>query len=67
MIITRVSLTSGIERTLDLPITDAQWAAYEAGGLVQDTLVDCTPDQREFVLTGMTPEEWDYLTKEDEE
>jgi len=64
MIITRKSLFSGIERSLDLPITDAQWAAYEAGGLVQKTLTDCTPDQREFVLTGMTPDEWDGLFEE---
>ena len=59
MIITRRSLLSGIERTFDLPVTQDQIDSYKSGALVQDVFPHLDADQREFVMTGITPEEWD--------
>ena len=69
MKITRTSIFSGIERTLDLPITQEQLAEWEAGGLIQKVMPDLTTSQREFVMTGVTDEEWDneFGTEEDED
>ena len=49
---------TGIERTLDLPITEAQIAQWQAGGLIQNVMPELTADEREFVMTGVTAQEW---------
>jgi hypothetical protein len=58
MKITRTSMFSGIERTLDLPITEAQIAQWQAGGLIQNVMPELSADEREFVMTGVTAQEW---------
>ncbi len=60
MLITRKSMLTGIERTLDIPCTQEQLDAWNQGqGLIQRIMPDLTADQREFIMTGCTPEEWD--------
>ncbi len=58
MNITRISPLSGKVNTLDIPATLEQFAAYEAGALIQNAFPNLTPDEREFIKTGITPEEW---------
>jgi len=58
MKITRTSMFSGIERTLDLPITEAQLSEWKAGGLIQNVMPELSADEREFVMTGVTAQEW---------
>lgn len=62
MTITRTSQASGITRTLDLDVTEQQLAVYSEG---RTTLQDCFPhlssDDREFIKTGITSEEWEQL------
>ena len=58
MLITRKSLISGNINTMSLPITEEQYNAWEQGTLVQDAMPHLSPDEREFVMTGITPEEW---------
>lgn len=67
MLVTRKSVQSGVTRTLELPITQEQVDAFEAGTLVQDAFPHLTPDQREFFLTGITAEEWNELFPPEEE
>ena len=64
MQITRTSPVSGITRSLEIPCTEEQMAAYKDGALIQIAFPDLTADQREFILTGITEEEWDELFKE---
>lgn len=60
MLVTRRSIKSGIERTLDLPITEEQMQEWQLGKkLIQEAFPNLTADQREFLRTGMTAEEWD--------
>lgn len=62
MLITRTSMATGITRTLDLPVTEAQLAAFSATqGLIQDIFPQLSDSDREFILTGMTDEEWDEI------
>ena len=63
MEITRKSSVTGKRHTLDLPITDAQIAKYHNGALVQDAFPHLTADQREFIVSGATAEEWINLFK----
>ena len=37
------------------------------GGLIQDIMPDLSPDQREFLMTGMTPLEWTNMFGDDDE
>ena len=58
MLITRKSLISGNINTMSLPITEEQYNAWEQGTLVQVAMPHLSPDEREFIMTGITPEEW---------
>jgi hypothetical protein len=62
MLITRTSTLSGITRTLDLDVTPAQVELYNAGGvLIQNAFPQLPKEQREFIKTGITAEEWDEM------
>lgn len=62
MLITKVSMFSGKENTLDLPITADQLVAWERGDtLIQNAFPHLTADQREFLITGVTAEEWNAM------
>lgn len=65
MQITRKSTYSGVERTMDLPITQEQIDAWNNGMLIQRAFPHLTPDQREFLQSGMIQEEWDALFGDD--
>jgi hypothetical protein len=59
MKITRVSPLSGTVRVRDLDITQEQLDAWRQGALIETVMPLLSPDDREFVQTGITPEEWD--------
>ena len=67
MLITRKSMISGIERTLDIPATQEMFDRWAAGELLQDAFLGLTAGQREFIKTGITDEEWEGLFKEGDE
>lgn len=64
MEITRTSPVSGITRTMSLPVTQEQLNRVQAGGYVQNIFPNLSADEREFILTGITPDEWDELFPE---
>jgi hypothetical protein len=55
MLVTRTCLFTGHTNTLDLPISEVQLAAYEAGVNVQHAFPQLDDDQREFILNGILP------------
>jgi hypothetical protein len=58
---------TGKENTMDLPITDAQIGAWQAGLLIQLAMPELTPAQREFVKSGYIESDWAVLTQEDDD
>ena len=65
MKVTRTSSYSGVTRTLDLPITSEGLMRWEAGvTLIQNEFPHLSPDQREFIMSGITKEEWDEIFSE---
>lgn len=59
MLIMRISPLTGEVHEMDLDITPEQLDTYEKFGvLLQDAFPNLTPAQREFIKTGITPEEW---------
>ena len=69
MLITRISALTGKEHTLDVPCTQEQLDAYNTGIHIQRAMPLVHPNYREFIMTGITPEEWDaeFKTEDDEE
>jgi hypothetical protein len=62
MLVTRVSSLSGITRTMDLNVTQEQLNRYELGlGLLQNIFPDLPKEEREFIKTGITPQEWEEI------
>lgn len=69
MLIRKRSPYSGKNHEMDIDITKEQWQAFlnDELGLIQDAFPHLSADEREFLLTGITPEEWDELYKEVED
>ena len=67
MIITKTSMISGKTHSMDLPITQEQLDAFSRGELVQRAFPNLSAEQREFLLTGITPQEWHDVFGVDEE
>ena len=65
MMVTRTSIFSGKERTMEFPLYPEQIYAWKSGRLIQEVMPGLTDDQREFLLTGATPEEWEALKEEE--
>lgn len=63
MLITRTSPLTGKDNTMDLPITEEQWAEWNSPNrrVIQKVFPNLHPDQREFLLTGYTPEDWNEM------
>jgi len=58
MKITKQSILSGKMNTMELDITDEQLAKYNNGALAQNAFPNLNGDEREFLISGITPKEW---------
>jgi len=59
MPVTRTSMITGITHTRDLPVTQEQIDLWQNGeAKIQEAMPHLSPPDREFVKTGITPEEW---------
>ncbi|WP_299821700.1 hypothetical protein [uncultured Jannaschia sp.] len=58
MKITRIFRLTGVEHTREIDLTPAQLAAWDGGELIQDAAPHLSDADREFVMTGITAEEW---------
>ena len=56
--ITRTSPFSGLTRTIHMSVTLEQLQAWAGGVLIQEAMPQLSPDEREFIMTGVTPDEW---------
>ncbi len=68
MLIQRRDPFTGKHNVMALPITFEDYQRWERGeGLIQDIFPSLSPDQREFLMTGIMPDSWDaFLGTEDE-
>ena len=67
MLIQRTSRLSGITRTKDIDCTEEQYIDWLSGAYIQDAMPHLSADDREFLLTGITKEEWDSMFNEEDE
>jgi hypothetical protein len=52
-------MLSGKTRTLQIPVTQEQLDAWNSGMLAQHAMPHLSEDEREFIMTGITADEWD--------
>jgi len=64
--ITRVSPFSGKTNTMNLDVTEDELKAWQAGKLAQDAFPRLNASEREFIMSGLTEEEWDILFREED-
>jgi len=67
MKITMKSILTGVERTKDMPeVTEERYREWRPGDgnpgkPIQDVFPDLSADDREFLMTGITPDEWEQF------
>jgi hypothetical protein len=60
MKITKTSPFSGKSNTREIPVTEQELTDWMDGDRnIQDCLGHLSADDREFLMTGITPEEWE--------
>lgn len=68
MEITKASPLTGKPSTMDLDITFDQLIEYNKGEkLIQDVFPNLNADEREFLMTGYTPDDWDVMYPSEDE
>jgi hypothetical protein len=58
-------MITGVERTLEIDVTQEQLDAWSNGAFIQDAMPNLSADDREFILSGITKAEWDEAFSEE--
>ena len=58
MLIRRKSMISGRIHEMEINVTEAQLNAWMSGMLIQNAMPHLSADEREFIMTGITADEW---------
>lgn len=66
MKISKRSILTGKLNSMELDITLKQIADWQSGTLIQNAMPNLTPTEREFFITGMSPEEQNQMYGEEE-
>jgi len=68
MELTRTSPLTGKTNTIFIEgLTDGMLKSWKDGALAQDAFRGIPPELREFIMTGITPEEWSRILPPEEE
>jgi hypothetical protein len=65
MMITRTSPFTGVTRTKDILVTEDQLARWQRGERIQNVMPYLSASDREFIMTGITDDEWNNAFGED--
>ena len=67
MAVTKFSIVSGRDNTMDLDVTQEMLDEWESGKKIQDVMPHLSADEREFLISGLLPHEFDALCTDWEE
>ena len=59
MLIAKTSSLTSRTHEMEIDVSDKQIALWMEGALIQDVMPSLSADEREFLMTGITPDEWD--------
>lgn len=64
----KVSTITGKTNVIEIPLSqDVIETRLASGKLIQNAFPELTPEQREFLQTGSSPEEWEELFKDQDD
>lgn len=66
MLIKRQSIFTRKENEREIDITPVQLCWWQSGMPIKDAAPQLSADDRYFLISGVTPEEWDVLFPEEE-
>ena len=66
MMIAKTSSLSSKTNEMEIDVSDKQITLWMEGALIQDVMPNLTPEEREFLMTGITPAEWDATFGDDD-
>jgi hypothetical protein len=49
------------DHTREIAVTQSQLDRWKAGELIQNVMPHLSADDREFLMTGLTPEDWEEM------
>jgi len=61
MLVTMTSIVSGKTTTRDIDVEPEQVKAWQNGMLIQDAMPELSAPDREFIMSGITQEEWNGI------
>ena len=68
MKITKTSPLTGKQNTREIAITEEQLQKWQnREGLIQDIMPNVSAEDREFLISGSTPEDWEEMFGGDDE
>lgn len=68
MLITKKSPRTGAMNSREIPITQVEWDDHcHSGRMIQTSFSHLSADDREFLLSGLTPEDWAAIFGSNEE
>ena len=59
MLIAKTSSLTSKTHQMEIDVSEKQITLWMEGALIQDVMPNLSPDEREFIMTGITPAEWD--------
>ena len=67
MVVVAISALTGHKHAMPLEITEAQVYDWVNGASIQDAMPHMPPEDREFLMTGITAKEWDSMFSDEDE
>jgi hypothetical protein len=61
MLITKFSPHSMRDNTREIGVSQSQLDRWKAGELIQNVMPHLSADDREFLMTGLTPQDWEEM------
>lgn len=61
MLIERICPITNKKKSMAIPVTQDQLDDWKSGTLIQKAMPNLSADEREFIMTGITPDIWDEL------
>jgi hypothetical protein len=58
-------MLSGVTRSRDIDVTEEEYDRWRSGVLIQRAMPHLSDVDREFIMTGITEEEWGAEMKEE--
>lgn len=67
MEITKINLVTGRSTTREIDVTRQQLTDWMDGSLIQNVMPHVSNEDREFIMTGTTPKDWELMFPDEEE